>query len=226
MSGLITVPKPDQETSVRVAAPRQLSATDIADLIGPWLPRIQLFSSNSTLAKEGAITVGHWGIPVSPSTIVDLGKEVDIIAVAARDRAMHYDGETMFSSTNRDSDMYKKIKHVSETDKDSGAMYGTEFLVWVGSQQMFCTLFLGSASARREALSFMSLLNKAAQVYSKLVGTKRKWEIPLIRKTEAFPFDLPTEDAVKKAWDQFSKPDDNDSAEAVNDASGSSSRER
>ena len=177
--------------------------------------------------KEGTIKSGHWGIPISPSTIVDLGPTVDIVLLASRDRAMQYDGETMLSSTERNSDVYKKIKEMSETDKDSGAMYGTEFLAWVGPQQLFCTLFLGSPSARREALGFMSLLNQPAEVYSKLVGQRRKWEIPLIRKTEAFPFDLPADKQVTKAWEQFTKPDDGDDKEAVADAvADANSRER
>ena len=147
----------------------------------------------------------------------------DIVLIASRDRAMQYDGENMLSSTDRNSDVYKRIVKMSHEDSDSGAMYGTEFLAWVGSQQLFCTLFLGSASARREALAFMSVLNQSAEVFSKLVGTRRKWEVPLVRKTEVFPFDLPTNDQIKRAWEQFTKPDSNDDLEAADTAD---SRER
>ena len=113
---------------------------------------------------------------------------------------------------------------MADADGDSGAMYGTEFLAWVGCQQMFCTLFLASASARRETLGFLQLLNQSAEVHSKLVGTKRKWEIPLIKATPVFPFDLPKEDSIKKAWEQFTKPDEE--AEVAEATDGNSGRER
>ena len=222
--GLIALPTAAaRDTGVALAAPTQLSPQQIQDAIGPWLPRFQLFGSNSTGVKERVIEAGHWGIPVSPQTIIDLGEVVDVVLVASRQRAMWYDGEKMHSSTDPASAVYQRLKTMSDNDGDSGAMYGAEFLAWVGPMQMFCTLFLASASARRETLGFLQCLNKPAEVHSKLVGTRRKWEVPLCRLTEAFPFDLPSEAAIATAWEKFTKPDED--AE-VADATGDNGRER
>lgn len=73
-------------------------------------------------------------------------------------------------------------------------------------------------------MGFLQLLNQSAEVHSKLVGTKRKWEIPLIKATPVFPFDLPKEDSIKKAWEQFTKPDEE--AEVAEATDGNSGRER
>lgn len=186
--------------------PSTMTAERIADLIGPYLPRLQLFTANSTVVKERLISAGHWGIPLTPSTIIDLGEEVDVVLAAERDKALLV-GDELISSTDKASETFKKIRDLANNDRDSGAMYGTEFLVWIGMNQVFCTLFLGSASARRETLSFINMLDKPAQVFSKLVGQRRKWEVPLIRETEAFPFALPDEATVAGAWTKFTKKD-------------------
>ena len=206
MAGLIEVPGAPQELLANPAT-SSLTPEQIQECIGPWLPRLQLFSSNSGPVKERVIEAGHWGIPISASTIIDLGEEVPVVIVAHRDRAMWYDGEEMHSSTDRNSDLYIKLKNMAEADGDSGAMYGPEFLTWIGAQQLFATIFLGSTSARRETLAFMQVLNQPAAVYSKLVGKKRRWEVPLVKRLNAFPFDLPDERAVQAAWKKFTAPD-------------------
>ncbi len=213
-----------EDHNIALAPPTSLTPEQIADLIGPWLPRVQLFSSNAGPVKERIFPAGHWGIPVSPSTIVDLGEEVDVVLVATRQRAMQWDGETMTTSCDRESSVFQEIIRLSETDKDSGAMYGPEFLAWVGSQQMFATLFLGSPSARRETLMFMQAINKPGQLYSKLVGRVRRWEIPQVRVTSAFPFDLPAATTTKKAWEKFTKVEETEAEPVATDQANSRAR--
>ncbi len=227
MDNLIALPADaQQDHGISLQPPTALTPEQISDLIGPFLPRIQLYTSNSTVVKSREFEAGHWGLPASPSTIIDLGEEVDIVLIAHRQRAMQWDGENMTASTDPNSEVYQRIKALSHDDRDSGAMYGPEFLAWVGVQQLFATLFLASQSARRETLGFMQALNQPAQVYSKIVGTRRKWEIPQIRVTSAFPFDLPTEAVVKSAWEKFTKPDDNEDVEPVPDGNDHNSRAR
>lgn len=186
-----------------------MTAEQLADLIGPWLPRFQLFTSNSGAVKDRLISAGHWGLPVTPSTVIDLGSEVDVVLAASRDKALLTAEGDFQASTDRESALYKRIRDLALTDSDSGAMFGTEFLAWIGPQQIFATLFLGSASARRESFAFMQALDKPAQVHSRLVGKnpRKRWEVPLIRITEAFPFALPSEEAIASAWAKFTKPD-------------------
>jgi hypothetical protein len=222
MSGLITMPSGAGELAL--AQSTKMTPEQIQDCIGPWLARLQLFSSRSGPVMERVISAGHWGIPVSSSTIIDLGEEVDVVLVAHRDRAMWYDGEEMHSSTDRSSPLFNRLKDMAEADSESGAMYGPEFLAWVGEIQMFLTVFLGSKSARRETLAFMQVINQPAVVYSKLVGKKHRWEVPLIKSTKAFPFDLPTEKAVKDAWEKFTKPDEQAEIVDANDSDGSRER--
>lgn len=206
-TGLISLPGVTRQQASQPLS--TMTAEQLADLIGPWLPRFQLFTSNSGAVKDRLIPAGHWGIPVTPSTVIDLGAEVDIVLAASRDKALlTADGEFQ-ASTDRTSALYQKIRDLALTDSDSGAMFGTEFLAWIGPQQLFATLFLGSASARRESFAFMQAVDKPAQVHSRLVGKnpRKRWEVPLIRITEAFPFDLPTEESISAAWTKFTKPD-------------------
>jgi len=223
MSGLITMPSGAGELAL--AQSTKMTPEQIQECIGPWLARLQLFSSRSAAAMERVIPAGHWGIPVSSSTIIDLGDEVDVVLVAHRDRAMWYDGEEMHSSTDRNSPLYNRLKDMAEADSESGAMYGPEFLAWVGEIQMFLTIFLGNKSARRETLAFMQVMNQPATVYCRLVsGKKHKWEVPQIKGSKAFPFDLPTDKAIQEAWAKFTKPDEQ--AELADADTGDSGRER
>jgi hypothetical protein len=213
MSGLITLPASyvpaAPQVSSQASALSTMTAEQLDDMFGLYLPRIQLYSSNSNPVKDGIIAAGHWGIPLTPSSILDLGEEVDAILVAQRDKALLV-GDDIMSSTDKNSAAYQKIRDLALTDKDSGAMFGPEFLTWVGPVGIFATLFLGSTSARREGPAFVQALNKAGTLYSQLVGSgRRKWEVPLIRIDEdrEFPFALPVSEVVERAFKKFTAPD-------------------
>jgi hypothetical protein len=204
-TGLMNFPRPAAAASGPAGTLSTVTAEQLQDLIGPWLPRLQLFTSNSQMVKERRFPAGHWGIPLTPTTIIDIGGNVDVVLGAMRDKALIASGEAFQCSTDKESALYKKIRDMAMTDRDSGAMFGPEFLVWIGQQQLFATIFLGTVSARREGYAFVSAMDKPAVLGSQLVGSnpRKRWEVPTIAVGDIFPYALPDEHAKAAAWKKF-----------------------
>lgn len=183
----------------------------LANIGEGFLPRLQLFSGRSDACSEGLIPINHYGI-VDGDDIVDLGERIIIGVLAARHKAMCTQGEVQ-CSYNPESDLFKQLV-VDSGIKDSGCMYGPEFLVYIPAIQKFATYFMGSKTARREAKKFKPLMNKPAILDSKNIEKgKYKWrgpvilpcpdqiELPPVEKMEAerAKFKNPPEDTVEVA---------------------------
>lgn len=146
---------------------------------GGFLPRLQLFGANSEMVKAGKIPMAHWGLVRSKEQTEDLGGEVDILVITARVKALDASGDTVITVYDHKSDVFKSIMVRSEV-AESKCMYGPEYLVYVPSAQAFATLFLSSATARRESSSLHARLKKAATCKSHLIkGKKHSWHGPL-----------------------------------------------
>jgi hypothetical protein len=118
---------------------------------GSFLPYISLYGGNSNACKEGLIGIGRYGLVRQKDKIEDLTAEFSVLAIGWRYKAMKI-GEGIISNYNPKSEMFLKIKEESEI-KDSGCMYGIEFLFWVPElpARCFATFYCNSKTSRREA---------------------------------------------------------------------------
>ncbi len=170
-----------------------------------FLPRVQLFGGSSDAVKEGKIGVGRWGLVAGKDSLEDLGPEVDVLVIAGRVKALDLSGENIVTSYDRNSDTFKDIATRSEV-ANSKCMFGPEFLVYVPSKQAFATVFLSSATARREARALHGRLRRAATLKAQLItGKQHKWHGPVFTPCSN-PFEMPTGDAILAEATKFLNP--------------------
>jgi len=183
-----------------------------------FLPRLQLMSASSDMCKQGKFPINHYA-QITGQTYTDVGAEVDVLVIAWRPKAMKI-GEDIIVSHNPDCELFKQIERESE-GKDSGCMYGPEFLVYIASTKKFATLFLGSKSARREGNNVRARLGKAATMKSQFIEWKSyKWQAPTCIACNT-PFDLPSTEEIVAEAEKFNNP-----TEGVEQEKAPSSSER
>ncbi len=172
-----------------------------------FLARLQLFGANSNEVKEGNIPMGHYGITRSKGKTESLGNVVQCIPVAWRFKAMDIsDKEAIISVYDPNSEGFKKIMNLSDNTKDSGCMYGPEFLVWLPSIKEFVTLFLNSKSARRVAPDLKTLLKRGATLKATLASTaKYKWHVPVVTQCSD-ALELPDSADLMEKANTFANP--------------------
>jgi len=170
-----------------------------------FLPRLQLFGGSSDAVKEGKSGVGRWGLVSGKDQLEDMGPEVDTLVIAGRVKALDVSGEQVVTSYDMKTDTFKDIAARSET-ANSRCMFGPEFLVYVPKVKAFATVFLSSATARREARSLHARLRKAATFKGQLItGKKHKWHGPIFTPCTT-PFDMPTNEAILDEAKKFLNP--------------------
>src|SRR6218665_2074028 len=146
---------------------------------GAFLPRIKLCQGQATeVLKKKIAHGGNFALIKTKDDIEDLGDEVLMIPLAGRAKALEI-GDMIIANFEPNSPEFKRIIEESKV-KDSGCMYGPEFLVWLPDQQLFVTLFLCNPTSRREGGSFNTRLKKGALLKSHLIETaKFSWFGPL-----------------------------------------------
>lgn len=172
-----------------------------------YLQRLQLFGSKSDACAEGKIRMGRWGL-VNDDTITDLGEEIDLVILAFRPKALSISDGTIITNHDVKSDTYAAIKEKS-FEKDSGCMYGPEFLVYVPNADVFATYFASSKTARREAKSAIKpLIGSAATFKCKLIdppASKYKWHGPVALPCST-PMELPDMEIIQREVEKFKNP--------------------
>lgn len=133
----------------------EVLAEDVSALVssGDWLPRIVICGSSTDLVKEGKIAQGVFALVRSATDFKDLGKQIDFLSFTFRAKGMRLkntpSGKPM-SFYDRKSDEFKKIQLDSQ-GKDSGCVWGPEFLIWLPVANSFATFFCGNPTMRRAA---------------------------------------------------------------------------
>jgi hypothetical protein len=171
-----------------------------------YLPRFQLFGSKSDACTEGKIPIGHYGLD-KDGEITDLGEEVNILVAHWRPKAVDVNGDTPVNVFDAKSDLFADIKKRSAI-KDSGCMYGPEFLVWVPTVSSFAVYHMNSKTARREAKKMPPFIGAACTMKCHLIdppGSRYKWHGPLITPCSA-PIDLPDDEELRKQFSEFDNP--------------------
>lgn len=184
-----------------------LAANDFDSMTsaGTYNPRLQLFGATSDACKEGKIGIGHYGLVRDKDTIIDLGAELDVAIISWRPKALKINGDEIITVYEPTAELFKKIMAESEV-KDSGAMYGPEFLVWIPIQTVFADYFMSSKTGRREAKNMRPLLGKAATLKVKFIKTaKYSWHGPVAVPCST-PFDIPPLEDLQEASFKFQNP--------------------
>lgn len=180
-------------------------AWDSVITAGSYLPRIQLFGSNSNAAKEGKIGMGRFGLVKVKDQIEDLTIEVNCIPICFRFKALRIGAENIVSIFNHLNPEFEKIKSESSVE-DSGCMYGVEFLLWLPNvdEGLFTTFYLSSKSSRREAPNLRALIGKAATIRSTLVSKgKFKWHSPVVTACSTPFTNIPDSAEIGKVSTKF-----------------------
>lgn len=172
-----------------------------------YLPYIQLYGGTSEAVKRQKIGIGRYGLVRSKDNIEDLTVAVDILVLSWRPRAMQT-GDEMLSIYNSTSPEFKKIMEKSEI-KDSGCMFGPEFLIWLPSAKPTCfaTFFMSSKTSRRESPNLRALMGKPATLKAQLIETKKyMWHGPVVVPCST-PFDIDFEIAERdEVMNKFNNP--------------------
>lgn len=206
------------------ASAREDAALSVANS-SDYLPRLKLCQSQAKeVVHRKVARGGNYALVNGKDDITDLGEEVEMIICAGRAKALRT-GEVVMVNFEEDSAEFKAIREESK-DKESGCMYGPEYLVWLPAQDTFATLFMCNPTARREAGSVHARLRKAALLTSNLIETtKFSWYGPLCRDLNTPITNIPSKDTfVKQIEDYLSEK--SSQVKAADAPTGSADRER
>ena len=174
-----------------------------------YLPTLRLCGGNSAAVKAEKIPIAHYGI-FSGDDVVDAGKEVDSLVLAWQPKAVRISDDGVDSFTNPNHPEFKKI--VAESaEKDSGCMFGPEFLLWLYDEKKFVAYLMGSKTARKVCPDMKQLVGRAATLKAKLIETaKYSWHGPVIVPCSSPPSVIPSDDEITAAATKFQQQPDSD----------------
>jgi len=169
-----------------------------------WLGRLQLYGHKSNAVAQEKIEANHYGIP-EDDAVIDLGKELDVVILAWRPKALAATDDPIVESFDPLSDVFQDVKERSGV-KDSGCMYGPEFLLWVPSVERFLTFFMSSKTARREARKMEPLIKCAATLKHRIIKQGiYVWPGPVVIACST-PLDIPDIEIIQKQVNKFLNP--------------------
>lgn len=181
-----------------------------------FLPRLQLFTSNSEAVQMGQIPLAHYGLVKGKNSITDLGKTVLVMPLAWRPKAIDSKANPVVAYHKADDERFKEIVKRANANPNSGCLYGPEFLVWL-PEKGFVTFLMGSKSARNEAAAVRACMNKAMVLSANLIQTKDyRWHAPKAEMALQ-GIEAPPEDRKDEAILEFLNPEDVIAEEAKQD---------
>jgi hypothetical protein len=190
-----------------------------------FLPRFQLYTSSSGDVKRGNINMAHFGI-AEGKTIIDLGKEVVVIPLAARPCAIRLlnNNTKVLSYYDIKNAEFQKIQLIAESgQKDTGCMFGPQFLLWVPSVEKLAIYHMNNPTARREALALKGFMMKKGPctIRSKYIdnGT-HSWHGPECLPCSTPIVVFPDSDMLAKEWNKFCNPESAVEEAAPEEATG------
>lgn len=136
-----------------------------------FLPRLQLLTGNSDKCKSNEFPVNKFAL-ISGQKYTDIGAAVNVLVLVWRPKAIDTKSDEMIVVHDVTEPEFERIKEQSK-EKDSGCMYGQEFLIWIPEIEQFATFFMGTPTSRREAPNMLALLMKAATLKPEKIKTKR-----------------------------------------------------
>jgi hypothetical protein len=161
-----------------------------------YFPRVSISSANSKTFTEFNVPLGHWALTNRES--VDLGPEIDALVIAVRGKAMRFG--SMVINYEPDSETFKQIMAES-TVKDSGSVYGPEYLLYLAGQS-FATYFCSSVSARNESPEIRKHMYKAVTLKSRLITKPYRYFVPIASECPTFS-EIPEPEAINDAYERY-----------------------
>lgn len=129
-----------------------------------FLPRLQLYGSQTEEVKAGNFPMAEWGIvKFGEEKVIQAGKTLLVNPIAYRTKAMSMktiDGKPL-SYFDQDSVEFKEVRRTGDANPKSGNVYGPEFLLWAGPEFGFITYFMNNITSRNEAPSVRALCPRA-----------------------------------------------------------------
>lgn len=142
----------------------EVTGEEVSSMVssGSWLPRIEIQGSSNNRVKEGKIAQGVFALVRSGDDFRDLGKQIDFLSITFRPKAMRLkntpSGKPM-AFFDRKSPEFAKIKTESEI-KQSGCVWGPEFLIWLPAANTFATYFCNNPTMRRAAPDLYTIMRR------------------------------------------------------------------
>lgn len=203
------------------------TALAVAQSSAKFLPRIQLCQAQTKLVLQRKVARGGHFALVDRDNVVDLGNEVEVVVCAGRAKAMQFDDETVINNFDKDSDTFKSIQERSG-DRDSGCMYGPEYLLYLPNQERFVTFFMASTTLRREASQVHSHMGQQALLASHPIETKKYTWFGSKCEDLSTPVELPDMKIIQEEIDKFKneKSTDLEVVDEDEDENSTSDRER
>jgi len=186
-----------------------------------YLSRIQLMTSSTKLCKAGKFPINHYAM-VRDQKHDDLGENIDVFVFDWHPKALET-GDAIISTYEPESSEFQRIQAKSAT-KNSGCMFGPEFLCWIPSIEKFATFFMGTASARREAGNVKARLNNSVTLGSQFCKNKDfEWYAPEATVCST-PFAMPGKADLLEAVEKFRNPPKSDVEGVAEDTEGTRAR--
>lgn len=189
---------------------------------GSYLPYLQLFWAQTEQVKTGKMDMNVWGLCKGQDEIKSLGKNVLVVPLAFRFKAMYFKSTPPLSYFNPRSQEFMDFRRQADADSNSGYGYGPEFLLWIPGEG-YATLFMSSKTSRNEAPAVKVLLPKAdgslqagllGSIYIKDEKHNRSWQGPKIALSDQ-TFSSPPSDTLMEVMKTFLKPIDSVKLEAA-----------
>lgn len=128
---------------------------------------LKLMGNTSKQVTNGLIDVGNYAVCKGDEVSIDLGNKVDVIVLGHRYKAVDYsDRDNIVVSYDPGSQEFLRIEADSKV-KDSDAMCGPEYLLYLLEQKKFVVYILASPSAQFISEDLASYKGAACTLTSK-----------------------------------------------------------
>lgn len=206
------------ESLIQVPQSGALAATGGNELMdamasgGGFLPRLQFLSGSSLKVKKKEFPADHFAFILGKNKYEDLGEEFDVLVLAMRPKALDTsdpDGIVTCYDPKLEGKKFTGVfADIADRSgvKDSGCMYGPEYLLWVPAKKQFATMFFCNPSLRNESPNMQAKLGQAATVGYQFIDTgKFEYNSPEVRDCTTV-FDLPEQEEVNTQCEAFLNP--------------------
>lgn len=189
-----------------------------------WLGRLTLTNGQSEVVVSGKIGIGRYLYEYSKDEQVDLGRDLDIMVIAGRAKALDFGVSPPVSSYSATDEHFKSVVERLKVDQKDKCGFGPEFLVWVPAAKKFMTLFLMSWSAKKIAKPLNALVGKWAHLSASMstnADNKAYW-VPTVGPL-SIAGEAPDPTEFEKAFHEFKNPP---APQAKKDTSASTKQDR
>jgi hypothetical protein len=181
-----------------------------------YLGRLQLYSKGKDV-NHGLVGPGEYGIPDGDGKVIRLGKNVDVLPLARRVKALDMsDSDNIVSVYDPADPEFARIQEKAG-GKDSKCMFGVSFLVFERTSARFLEFFCGTITSRKEAGKIYPFLPqvvegvpqppRAMTLGSKVIDSQDfSWHGSTVAECSTPISDLPSIEDIQKEINAFLNP--------------------